>query len=77
VLTSWGRTDRCTSASADVIRGFYSKNVDSSRAPEKGSPPISGADTIPPSVLPGPNASASPSASARASARPSATPTKK
>jgi len=64
VLTSWGRTDRCATASADVIRNFYSKNVDSSRAPEKGFPPITGADTIPASVLPGPNASASPSASA-------------
>src|SRR3954470_5288891 len=64
VLTSWGRSDRCATASADVIRSFYSKNVDASRAPEKGFPPITGADTIPASVLPGPNASASPSASA-------------
>src|SRR4051812_33106155 len=73
VLTSWGRSDRCATASADVIRSFYSKNVDASRAPEKGFPPITGADTIPASVLPGPNASASPSAPAS----PSPTSTKK
>ena len=64
VLSSWGRTERCGTASQGVIRNFYSKHVDSNLAPEKGFPAISGADSIPPSTLPGANASASPSAPA-------------
>src|SRR3954454_16135200 len=64
VLTSWGRTERCGAASADVIRSFTSKHVDSTLAPEKGFPPISGADNYPAGVLPGASAPSSPSASA-------------
>jgi len=73
VLTSWGRTERCGAAAQDVIRNFYSKHVDSNLAPEKGFPPISGADTIPPSTLPGANASATPSPPASPSASPTTT----
>ena len=69
VLTSWGRTERCSTASQDVIRSFTSKHVDSNLAPEKGLPAISGADNYPAGVLPGPSA---PSASASPSASPSA-----
>ena len=71
VLTSWGRTERCSTASTAVIQAFASKHTDANIAPEKGLPAISGADNFPPGVLPGPSGSASPSPSA------SATPTKK
>jgi len=64
VLTSWGRTERCGTASADVIRGFVSKHVDAALAPETGLPAIQGADSIPPGVLPGASSSPSPSPSA-------------
>ena len=74
VLTSWGRTERCSTASADVIRNFVSKHVDANIAPEKGFPPIQGADNYPASVLPGP---AQASASASPSPTPSATSTSK
>lgn len=37
VLTSWGRTDRCSSASPAVIRDFYAAHVDAPLAPEAGS----------------------------------------
>jgi len=77
VLTSWGRTDRCSTASSDMIRAFYSKHVDSNLAPEKGFPPIQGADNYPPDVLPGPNASASPSPSASPAAKPTKKSSKK
>ena len=77
VLTSWGRTDRCSTASADVIRNFYSKHVDSNLAPEKGFPPIQGADGYPPDVLPGANASTSPSPSPSPSAKPTTKSSKK
>jgi hypothetical protein len=72
-LTSWGRTERCGTASADVIRNFVSQHVDSNLAPEKGLPPISGADNYPPDVLPGPSTAPS----ATPSSSPSATTTKK
>jgi uncharacterized protein DUF3105 len=72
VLTSWGRTERCGTAAAPVIQNFYSKHVDSVLAPEKGFPPISGADNYPPGVLPGP---AAPTSSPSASPTPSATKT--
>jgi len=65
VLTSWARTDRCGSVSPDVIRSFYSKNVDNDLiAPESGLPAISSADQFAPDVLPGSSPSPSPSASA-------------
>lgn len=75
VLTAWGRTDRCATASADVIRSFVSQHVDSKLAPETGLPAIQGADSYPPDVLPGPSTSPSPSPSASPSA--SATTAKK
>lgn len=68
VITSWGRTDRCSTVSDAVVNNFYAKHLNSSIAPEAGSPPISGADPIPPGQLPNANASASP--------MPSASPTK-
>jgi hypothetical protein len=79
VLTSWGRTDRCATASTNVIRSFYSAHVDASFAPEKGFPPISGADNYPPGTLPGAHAptpapssgSTAPSSSASPSPSPS------
>jgi hypothetical protein len=74
VLTSWGRTERCGTANTGVIQSFYSKHVDANLAPEKGFPPIQGADNYPPGVLPGP-AQASASASPSPSASPSATKT--
>jgi hypothetical protein len=73
VLTSWGRTDRCGTASADMIKAFTSAHVDSSLAPEKGLPPISGADNYPPGVLP----SASTAPSPAPSPSPSSSSTKK
>src|SRR3954451_16197979 len=63
VLTSWGRTERCGTANADVIRSFTSAHVDAPIAPETGLPAISGADNYPPGVLPGPSPAPSPSAS--------------
>ncbi|HET6817171.1 MAG TPA: DUF3105 domain-containing protein [Mycobacteriales bacterium] len=75
VLTSWGRTERCGTASADVIRNFVSQHVDSKLAPEKGLPAIQGADNFPPGVLPGPSTSPSPMTSSSPS--PAATKTKK
>jgi hypothetical protein len=74
-LTSWARTERCSTASTSVIENFVSQHVDSSLAPEKGFPPISGADNYAPSDLPGANA-ATPSASPPASTSPSSSPTK-
>lgn len=52
VLTSWGQTDRCGSESDAVMTQFYSSHVDSNLAPEKGFPPISGADKYPSGQLP-------------------------
>ncbi|MBV9291292.1 MAG: DUF3105 domain-containing protein [Frankiales bacterium] len=72
VLTSWGRTDRCATASPNVIRSFYSAHVDASFAPEKGFPPIGGADSYPPSTLPGP-AAPTPATSSGSSAPSSST----
>ena len=78
VLTSWGRTDRCGSASEPVISAFYKAHLNAPFAPETGLGPISGADQLPPSQLPQtsppPTAAVSPSspASSSASAKPSA-----
>jgi hypothetical protein len=50
VLTSWGRTERCGSVSADVVKSFYRAHVnDKNLAPEVGSGP--GPDTCPASQL--------------------------
>jgi len=76
VLTSWGRTDRCTKVSDDVINSFYSAHLnDQKLAPEPGLPAIPGADSIPPGTLPG--SSPAPSSSATASPSPSSSSTKK
>jgi hypothetical protein len=71
VLTSWGRTERCGTVATPVIQSFYSKHVDSPLAPEKGLPPITGADNFPPGVLPTASPAPHPSASTTASATPS------
>lgn len=73
VLTSWDKTDRCSSIDTSVTRDFYNTHVNQPPAPERGAGPINGADNYPSGVLPGP--SASPSMSASAS--PSASSTKK
>jgi hypothetical protein len=76
VLTSWGRTDRCASASPDVIKAFYSAHVnDKKLAPEVGSGAMGGDQFPANTVMTVPTSSPSPSASASAS--PSASPTKK
>ena len=67
VLTSWGRTDRCSTVSTPVISSFYAKNLNSNIAPEAGLGPIQGADSIPPGQLPNAQSSASPMPSASAS----------
>jgi hypothetical protein len=54
-----------------VITKFYSSHVDSNLAPEKGFPPISGADKYPSGQLPSSGApTPAPSASASTSATP-------
>jgi hypothetical protein len=77
VLSSWGRTERCSTASADVISNFFAKHHDANIAPEKGLPAISGADSYPPGVLPGPSTSPSPAASASPSTSPTTAKKKK
>jgi len=72
VLTSWGRTDRCGTVSDNVVNAFYKAHLNAPIAPEAGSAPIQGADTLPPGQLP-PTAAPSPSASASASPSPSST----
>ena len=79
VLTSWGRTDRCSTVSDSVMQSFYAAHLNSKLSPEAGLPAIQGADSIPPGTLPNAQQSASPmpmpsgsaSASASASAKPS------
>jgi hypothetical protein len=51
VLTSWGRTDRCSSVSADVVKQFVTSHLNSSLAPEAGLGPTSNADQCDPSKL--------------------------
>ena len=65
VLTSWGRTERCSTVSDAVVNAFYKAHLNSSLAPEVGSG-MSGPSTLPadqlvPPTTPSP--SASPSAS--------------
>jgi hypothetical protein len=68
VLTSWGRTDRCATASDNVVNAFYKAHLNASIAPEAGLPAIQGADSLPAGQLPSPPApSPSPSASPSAS----------
>jgi hypothetical protein len=69
VLTSWGRTERCSSVSVDVVKSFYTAHLnDKKLAPEVGSGAMGGdqfpADTVNTTpVSPSPSASASPSPS--------------
>jgi hypothetical protein len=52
VLTSWGRTERCSSVSPDVISSFYAAHLNSPLAPEAGSGASSmGGDQFPPNDL--------------------------
>jgi len=75
VLTSWGRTDRCSSASQSVIGTFYSQHLNSSIAPEQGLGPITGSDNYPAETLPA--SSPPPSTAPSASPKPSTTGSKK
>jgi hypothetical protein len=43
VLTSWGRTDRCSTGSDKVISAFYQAHLNASIAPEAGSGVLTGA----------------------------------
>ena len=70
VLTSWARTDRCSSVSDAMVKEFYAKHLNSSIAPETGLGPISGADSIPPGQLPSAPMSMSPSPSTSATPSP-------
>lgn len=73
VLTSWGRTDRCATASDTAIRSFYNAHVNSDLAPEVGSGAMGG-DSFPPNtVMTQPVGSASPTPSGSASATPKST----
>jgi hypothetical protein len=69
VLTSWGRTDRCSTVSDTVVNAFYKAHLNAiGVAPEASSPAVQGADTLPagqlpPTAAPSPSASASPSPS--------------
>ena len=74
VFTSWGRTDRCTTVSDAVASQFYDDHLNASFAPESGSGPIQGADSVPPGQLP--SNSPSPMPSASVTTQPSASPTK-
>jgi hypothetical protein len=78
VVTSWGRTDRCTTVSDDVVSKFYSDHLNSSVAPEAGAGPIGGADSVPPGQFPKTD-TADPHATGSASptASPTASPSKK
>jgi hypothetical protein len=68
VFTSWGRTDRCTTVSDAVATKFYQDHLNSEVAPEAGSAPIQGADSIPAGKLPSGNPSTMPSPGATATA---------
>ena len=71
VLTSWGRTERCSTVSDAVVNAFYKAHLNSPLAPEVGSG-MSGPATMPADLLV-PPATPSPSASASASPKPSST----
>ena len=51
-LTSWGRTDRCSSVSDEVVRSFVADRVNQPPAPEAGAGVIPGSDGLPASQLP-------------------------
>jgi hypothetical protein len=52
VMTSWTKTDRCSSIDTAVARDFYTVHVNAPQAPEAGLGAISGADTVPSGQLP-------------------------
>jgi hypothetical protein len=54
VLTSWGKTERCSSIDTAVTRNFYTVHVNAPEAPERGLGPIPNSDNYPPGTLPGP-----------------------
>jgi hypothetical protein len=66
VLTSWARTDRCSTVSDNVVNAFYKAHLNAAIAPEQGLG-MSGATTlpadqlIPPSAAPSATTSPSPS----------------
>jgi hypothetical protein len=63
VLTSWGRTERCSTVSDAVVNAFYKAHLNSPLAPEVGSG-MSGPATLPADLLvPPPTTSPSPSPS--------------
>ena len=75
VLTSWGRTERCSTVSEDVVKAFYAKFVnDKNLAPEVGSGAMGGDQFPANTVVTTPVSS---SASPTPSASPSATSTRK
>lgn len=67
VMTSWGKTERCSSIDPTVVQNFYTVHVNAPQAPEAGLPAIQGADQLPPGQLPQTSPSASPSAMPTAS----------
>jgi len=71
-LTSWGRTERCGRVDSAVVNNFYAKHVNDKVAPEAGSGPITGADSVPPGTLPNAQQSGSPMPSASTKPSPSA-----
>ena len=71
VMTSWGKTDRCSSIDPTVVGNFYRVHVNAPQAPEATLPAIQGADQLPADQLPPTKGSSSPSP------MPSATSTKK
>ena len=81
VFTSWGRTDRCTTVSDAMATKFYEDHLNAAIAPEAGSAPIQGADSLPPGQLPkgSPSSmpSSMPSATVTTQPSPNATSTKK
>jgi hypothetical protein len=61
VMTSWGKTDRCSTIDPVVARNFYTVHVNAPQAPEAGLPAIQGADQLPSGQLPPTKGSGSPS----------------
>lgn len=66
VLTSWARTERCSTVSDAVVSNFYAEHLNSNLSPEAGLGPIQGADQLPPNQLGTPQESTSPMPSATA-----------
>jgi len=62
VMTSWGKTDRCSTIDPTVVSNFYTVHVNAPQAPEATLPAIQGADQLPSGQLP-PTKNSSPSPS--------------